>query len=487
MAIQDINAYAHLTDEDVAEIGRRFAAIEAKHRDSLGEKDASYIRNLVRTQRWMDVGSRIATIAHPALALPAALVLGNAKILENLEIGHNVMHGQWDWMNDPEIHSTTWEWDNAGPSSGWKNTHNVTHHTYTNIIGMDNDVGYGVLRVTRDRKWTPSHLLQPVTNVVLASLFELAVGFYDVELGRTFTGRQTWEETKPKLFETFRKVGEQFNKDYVAFPLVAGAAALVTGAGVSALRKKAGRKGKAVKASKFGRGRKSGKLGRTERAGLKLGAAVGKKLGRALGKKGLDQRRFTNSVSERVGGAALAAKRAGQAALVANFMRNVWAYAVIFCGHFPDDAETFTKRTLANESRDEWYLRQMLGSANFEGGKLLTIMSGNLNYQIEHHLYPDMPSNRLAVIGAEVKEIAKEFGLPYNTDSFPRQLLQVQRTLLKLSLPNHMLKAKPSNAPEVRSDEAFTENPEIAAQVGNRELAKGLALLKAIRPKGLLV
>lgn len=354
MAIQDINAYAHLTDEDVAEIGRRFAAIEAKHRDSLGEKDASYIRNLVRTQRWMDVGSRIATIAHPALALPAALVLSNAKILENLEIGHNVMHGQWDWMNDPEIHSTTWEWDNAGPSSGWKNTHNVTHHTYTNIIGMDNDVGYGVLRVTRDRKWTPSHLLQPVTNVVLASLFELAVGFYDVELGRTFTGRQTWEETKPKLFETFRKVGEQFNKDYVAFPLVAGAAALVTGAGVSALRKKAGRKGKAVKA---------GKLGRTERAGLNLGAA-------------------------------LAAKRAGQAALVANFMRNVWAYAVIFCGHFPDDAETFTKRTLANESRDEWYLRQMLGSANFEGGKLLTIMSGNLNYQIEHHLYPDMPSNQ---------------------------------------------------------------------------------------------
>ena len=444
MAIQDIKAYAHLTDQDVEEIGRRLTEIERKHRDTLGEKDAQYIRTLIRAQRTTDLAARTATIISPITALPAGAALGIAKILENLEIGHNVMHGQWDWMNDPEIHSSTWEWDNTGPSSGWKHSHNVVHHTYTNIIGMDNDVGYGLLRVTRDRKWTPDTLLQPLKNVLLASLFEYAVGFYDVELGRLFAGRQSWEETKPQLFETLRKVGKQVAKDYIAFPVVAGAAGyLLAGIGSRADKKKSGLGWRGKKATRT---------------------------------------RFAEAKHR--------ATRAGQAALLANFMRNVWAYAVIFCGHFPDDVETFTKRTLDKESRGEWYLRQMLGSANFRGDKILTVLSGNLNYQIEHHLFPDMPSNRLAAIGEEVEAIAEEFGLPYNTDSFPKQFLEVQRTLLKLSLPNSMLKADSFNAPEVRADEAFTHSgdgyEEVRDATGHRELAKGLTMLKKLRPRNVL-
>lgn len=420
MAIQDIAAYAHLTDEDIAEIGRRLEEIEKRHRATLGDADVRYIRTLLRVQRGLDLSARTAIALSPAMLLPAAAALGIAKILENLEIGHNVMHGQWDWMNDPEVHSSTWEWDNVGPSSGWKHTHNVTHHTYTNIVGMDNDVGYGVLRVTRDRRWQPYHLAQPLTNVLLASLFQWAVGFYDVELGAYFAGKRSWAQTKVKLDETLAKVRKQTTKDYVAFPLVA--------AGVSAV----------------------------------VAAATGKPLLRA---------------------AYRGATRAGQAALIGNYMRNLWAYAVIFCGHFPDDVETFTKRTLDNESRAEWYLRQMLGSANFRGGKLLTIMSGNLNYQIEHHLWPDMPSNRYAAMGTEVEALAREYGLPYNTASFPRQFLQVQRTLLKLSLPNRFLRADQDNAPEVRSDAAFTKYPEVAAATGHKQLVKGLRMLKQLRPR----
>jgi fatty acid desaturase len=423
MAVQDITAYAHLSDDDVRDIGRRLSEIEKAHRESLGATDADYIKTLIRTQRVLDLIARIATATSSTVAVPAGMMLGLAKILENLEIGHNVMHGQWDWMNDPEIHSSTWEWDNTGPSSGWKHSHNVVHHTYTNIIGMDNDVGYGILRVTRDRAWSPQALMQPLINVVLASLFELAVGFYDVELGRYFTGRQSWEETRPRLIAALRKTGRQFGKDYIGFPAVAAATGF-----------------------------------------LFPGTLDGRKLSRAAG-------------ARRRAGAAL------KTALTANLMRNVWAYAVIFCGHFPDDVETFTRRTLDEETQDEWYLRQMLGSANFRGGPVLSVLSGNLNYQIEHHLFPDMPSNHLAEISREVESIAEEYGLPYNTDSFPRQLLQVQRTLLKLSLPNSMLRADPSNAPEVRSDEAFTANPEIAAQTGPRQLRKGLALLKKARPK----
>ncbi|AGF71765.1 fatty acid desaturase family protein [Corynebacterium halotolerans] len=409
MAIDNIKAYSHLTDEDIREIGRRLDAIKEEFEADLGDRDVRYIKGLIRTQRYMEVAGRLALMfsSRKPFWLAGVGLLSLSKILENLEIGHNVMHGQWDWMNDPEIHSTTWEWDNVCPSSQWMHTHNFTHHKYTNILGMDDDVGYGILRVTRDRKWKTMHAFQPVVNVTLASLFEWAVGFYDVELGKLAAGRTTWKDTAPKFWETVRKAGTQGLRDYVLFPALSG-------------------------------------------------------------------RNFRHTLT---------------ANATANVIRSVWAYAVIFCGHFPDEAETFTKEQYKNETHDEWYLRQMLGSANFRGGKLLTILSGNLNYQIEHHIFPDMPSNRLAEIGRHVEQLCREYDLPYNTDSFPAQLVKVQKTLLKLTLPNKYLAADPDNAPEVRSNAAFTENPGVEEKlwVGERDgkragLRTGLKMLKKLRP-----
>lgn len=410
MAIDNISAYAHLTDDDIEEIRRRLDAIQQEVRDSLGERDRRYITTLIRAQRSLEVGGRLCLVFPHKKPLwwTGVGMLSLSKILENMEIGHNVLHGCWDWMNDPEIHSSTWEWDMTCPSSQWMHSHNHIHHKYTNIIGMDNDVGYGILRVTRDKKWEPRHLAQPVTNAVLACLFQWAVAFYDVELGRFFAKKQTWAQTAPRFWEAMRKSGRQCAKDYVFFPLLAGP-------------------------------------------------------------------NWLHTVT---------------ANATANWVRSVWAYAVIFCGHFPDEAETFTKKQLATETKGEWYLRQMLGSANFHGGKLLTILSGNLNYQIEHHLFPDMASNRLAEVSPKVQAIAREFDLPYNVDSFPRQLLKVQRTLLKLSLPNRFLAASRDNAPEVRSNAAFT--PELEQRVGlfrgsdqdghRRGLVPGLKELAALRP-----
>ena len=110
--------------------------------------------------------------------------LSVAKILENMEIGHNVMHGQWDWMRDPKIHSTTWEWDNASTAEGWKHSHNEVHHTYTNIVGKDNDLGYGIMRVDEDQRWHPMYLAQPLWNFINACFFEYGIAAYDLELGR---------------------------------------------------------------------------------------------------------------------------------------------------------------------------------------------------------------------------------------------------------------------------------------------------------------
>ena len=72
-----------------------------------------------------------------------------------MEIGHNVMHGQWDWMNDPQIHSSTWDWDTASTAEAWKHSHNYVHHTFTNIRGKDKDLGYEIMRIDPQQKLAP--------------------------------------------------------------------------------------------------------------------------------------------------------------------------------------------------------------------------------------------------------------------------------------------------------------------------------------------
>ena len=99
----------------------------------------------------------------------------------------------------------------------------------------------------------------------------------------------------------------------------------------------------------------------------------------------------------------------------ANLVRNLWAFTIIFCGHFPDGTQEFTEEETDDETRGEWYFRQILGSANLEGGKLFHILSGNLSHQIEHHLFPDLPANRYAEISTEVREICERYGIPYNS------------------------------------------------------------------------
>ena len=141
----------------------------------------------------------------------------------------------------------------------------------------------------------------------------------------------------------------------------------------------------------------------------------------------------------------------------ANAIRNVWANAVIFCGHFPDGAEKFTKTDMIGESKGQWYLRQMLGSANFEAGPALRFMSGNLCHQIEHHLYPDLPSNRLHEISVRVRAICDKYDLPYTTGSFLVQYGKTWRTIAKLSLPNKYLLDDADDAPETRSERMCAE------------------------------
>lgn len=363
MAIADVAQYAHLTKDDLEALGAELDAIRCDVEQSLGARDAAYIRRTIACQRALEVGARllIGVGRSKKSWVTGTAALAFAKVVENMEIGHNIGHGQWDWMNDPEIHSNTWEWDMAGLSSQWRYSHNYRHHVFTNILDMDDDLGYDTLRMTRDQPWRPRHLLQPLHNIVLALGFEWGIALHGMHAAQNRASTQL--EKKAQSRALMRKVARQSVKDYLVFPALS--------------------------------------LGRWRRT---MGANA-----------------------------------------TANVSRNLWAYVVIFCGHFPDGAEKFTAAVVKDESKPEWYLRQLLGTANFDAGPLMAFASGNLCYQIEHHLFPDLPSNRYAEIGVRVRALCAKFGLPYTTGSLLHQYLQTLRTIHALALPDRGRRVAPGN------------------------------------------
>jgi linoleoyl-CoA desaturase len=380
---------SRLSAEQIEEIGKEFDAIHDEVFAELGDRDRRYIVSMIEMHRRLVVTGRLMLFAsrNRAAAVTGTMMLGLAKILENMEIGHNVMHGQWDWMNDPQINSATLDWDTASTAEAWKHSHNYVHHTYTNIRGKDRDLGYEIMRIDPHQKWHPVYLLQPFYNLVLAAFFEWGVAFHDLDFEAIKKGEKSKAAIRRELKGIGRKAWLQVSKDYLTFPALS--AGLATG--VSALWRRA----------------------------------------RGESMEGLDR------VARETFVATL------KADFAANIIRNVWSYAIIFCGHFPDQTYTFSQEETDDETRGGFYVRQLLGAANIDGKPLFHVISGNLGYQVEHHLYPDMPSTRYGEIAPRVKEICARYDLPYNTGPFSKQFGGVQRTILRLAFPGGAPRPKP--------------------------------------------
>ncbi|NMI56017.1 acyl-CoA desaturase [Streptomyces sp. RLB3-17] len=345
--------------EDHTELlGEELDRIRAEVVAARGAEDTRYIRTVIAAQRGLETGGRVALAVSlfPPAWLAGTAMLTTAKILENMELGHNILHGQWDWMGDPAIHSTTWEWDFLTPADAWKHTHNHLHHTYTNVVGLDRDLGYTILRMSPDQRWHPVHLLQPLYTALLAPFFEWGIALYDLEADAVPSGRKSVRALLSDLAGLARKAVRQAAKDYVLFPLLAGPSALP--------------------------------------------CLVGN--------------------------------------VTANGLRNIWAHTVIFCGHFPGDVQTFLyeEEQLEGETRGQWYLRQIQGSANIEGGSLLHMLTGNLSHQIEHHVFPDLPSNRYAELAPRVREICARHGITYASGPLWRQYASMWGRVLRHAVPD---------------------------------------------------
>ena len=319
-----------------------------------------------------------------------------------MELGHNVIHGQYDWMNDPEFNSASYEWDNVCAASAWRRTHNHIHHTYTNVVGHDDDIGYGVLRIFPEQPWHPVNLPQPVYALAMALLFQYGVGIQNSRIDLVLAGKLSLREALPELKIFARKIRKQVLKDYVAMPLLAGPAVLSVLSGNVA----------------------------------------------------------------------------------ANLIRNLWAFAIIFCGHFTADAQVFPESVLEGETRGDWYLRQLHGSSNLQGGALFDILSGNLSHQIEHHLFPDLPAHRYAAIAQEVQALCTKYGQHYNTGRFSTQFFSVLQRILRQSLPNRPAKPKP--APSRPAFAALSELDQLQALLQAKLQARQQRVAAPAEPQALV-
>ncbi len=372
--VSAVSPLDRLSPEELEEIGQEFDALHEEVFASLGDRDARYIRSMIALHRKLAVGGRVLLL--PSLFPPAWLagtvVLSLAKILENMEIGHNVMHGQWDWMNDPVINSQVWDWDTASTKEAWQHSHNYIHHTYTNVRGMDRDLGYEIMRIDPEQDWHPIYLLQPLYNLLLMAFFEWGVALHDLDFTAVRSGDKSLWQVAKDFTGILGKARRQIVKDYVLWPVLSGPSFLPT----------------------------------------------------------------------------LAAN------FTANIVRNVWSYAIIFCGHFPDQTYTFTPEQYESETTGGKYVRQLLGAANIDGSPLFHVISGNLGYQVEHHLYPDLPSSRYGEIAPRVREICERYELPYNTGPFHQQLAMVQRSILRMAFPGGQPRPKPGpyDGPRYRTE-----------------------------------
>jgi fatty acid desaturase len=340
-------------------------ALRHEYASKIGARDAEYIRTVRAAARISRVAGRLLIhfSLEPVSWAAGVLALANYKVLENMEIGHNVLHGQYDFMRDPELSSATYEWDMAGTARSWKRAHNATHHVFTNVIGRDRDFGYNAFRFSEEVPWKPIHLLQPLVSPLTGLFFEYSIGAYDLGLfdalgpptssGAAGLKRRPRREVARDVWAFARKAARKGLLEYVFYPALAGP---------------------------------------------------------------------------------LAAKvLAGN--VLANALRNGWAYAVIYCGHLTERTATFREEDLAREDRAGWYARQVMGSSNFETGWLGRVLSGHLGFQIEHHLFPNIPAWRYPEMAPRVRDICERHGLPYVTGSLASQFASAMRRLVRFAVP----------------------------------------------------
>jgi fatty acid desaturase len=338
--------------------GQALDALRAEVEAQLGAADARHIERVGAASR------RLALLGRGLLFVsvePVGFSLGTValwahKALELMEIGHPALHGCYDGLPGAErFYSQTFVWKAPIDEDSWRTHHNVKHHQYTNIEGLDPDLDFAALRLSSRIPYRLVHALQPLTNLLTlfgfgAALNLQATGMLDIYLqqGAPLVLPDKRPATLRKAHRAFfSKLLRHYGKEYVVYPLLAGPFF----------------------------------------AKVLLG----------------------NLLSE--------------------VARDLHAGLIIYCGHVGASDYPRSKKPA---SRAEWYAMQVEGSRDVELPALVSVLCGALDKQIEHHLFPRMPPNRLREIAPRVRAICEAHGVHYRSASWPRTLRSVFRELSRL-------------------------------------------------------
>jgi linoleoyl-CoA desaturase len=258
------------------------------------------------------------------------------------------------------INSNVWDWDTASTKEAWKHSHNYIHHTYTNVLGLDRDLGYEIMRIDPEQDWRPVYLLQPLYNLLLMMFFEWGVALHDLDFTAARADKKSWLQ----VAKDFRGILKGWPPDC---------------------------------------------------RGLRPLAVAERSV-------------FSNHLCGELHG-----ERDSQRLGIRDHL--LWA--------FPRPDVHVHARAVRVRKRRRKVRAPATRCREHRRSPLFHVISGNLGYQVEHHLFPDMPSTRYGEIAPRVREICERHDLPYNTGPLSKQLAMVQRSILRLAFPGGQPRPKP--------------------------------------------
>lgn len=362
-------------EERLRRFGAVIDAIKTRVEAQIGAEDVAHVRRLDALSRGLEVGGRL--LIHfsfePFSFGLGVVALAIHKTLQASEIGHAALHGAYDNLPGAErFRSKTYAWDAPIDEESWRYGHNIRHHQYTNIAGKDGDIHFGGVRLTEHTPHRKGDRLR--TLVTLA----LSLPNFAVVMNAHFTG----------LVDLY--LGNGLGSS--------GGEPAGAGDGLDFLPD---RSWKSVFHAHWRAYRKY--VPYFAKNYVLFPLLAGPFWAKVL---------FGNWLAET--------------------LRDLYLSAVIYCGHVGEDVAAYPVGSRAH-GRGCWYAMQVEASNNFEVGYLTSVLCGGLDHQIEHHLFPRFPPERLRQVAPEIRAACEAHGVTYRTDTWPRTLRKAFGYVLALS------------------------------------------------------
>lgn len=223
--------------ERLRSFGTAIDAIRKRVEAQVGEEDLRYFRRLDRFSKTMEIIGR--TLIHfsvePVSFFTGVGALWVHKQLQTEEIGHAVMHRVFDHLPDAkEYHSKTYRYDTPVDEQSWIHSHLGHHHTGPNVVGKDDNLHFGFLRISEETPWRWYHRFQvPYTLFFLSPNFTFLTNFHITGLNDLVFGNgrpekfdlitdRSWATIRSSITKAMRKYVPYYGREYVFFPLLAG-------------------------------------------------------------------------------------------------------------------------------------------------------------------------------------------------------------------------------------------------------------------------